>query len=410
MARIRGFLTSRRVAVALMLAVVVLLLVAGVLPGGPFVLSEGAGSSRLLRVLLLVLLAVSTLSIVMAIATQVRTVRGRFSGRAVPRPKATDAVRDAAGIALLLDRGWRPIPLEREDVTVYGRHRWSSWAGVVLHVGLVFLLIGLSAVLFTESRVVHVVRQGDEVGPDSPSFARYSGPLAGELRVPGTLKLEEVRPVYWESGALSDIASTLTDVATGAEIPISVNTVTRWNGVRIYQSQEFGRTFDLRIVGPGSEGGIVYRIDVPGAAAVGLPGYRDLEIDGIPYLLRLRSIEETSAQGVAPVLAVRFETSDGVSAQHELPVGEARMFADYRVTLVEYRYWEQIIFARQQGVVPTFIGVVLVLFGSIALYLFPASYVYVVREDDVTSVIVRMGRAADPVTAEEVDRIVEECR
>lgn len=395
---------------ALMVAVVTLLVVAGVLPNGPFVLLEGAGLARMLRVMLLVLLVVSTVAIVVTIARQIRTVRRRFSGCMVPRPKAEDIVRDEVSIERLTDRGWRTISSQHDAVTVYSRHRWSSWAGVVLHVGLVFVLLGLSTALFTESRVVYVVRQGDEVTPGSVTFADYSGPLARGLRVPGTLKLEDVRPVYWESGALRDIGSTLVDAASGTEIPISVNSVTRWNGVRVYQSQEFGRTFDLKIIGPGLDSEISYRIDVPGGGAVGLPGYRDLEIDGIPYLVRLRSIEETSTQGVSPVLTVRFESSDGTNMQHELSLGEEQVFSDYRVALLEYRYWEQIILARQWGVAPTFVGVVLVLLGSLALYLFPASYVYVVREGGVTSVVVRMGRAAGPVTTEEVNKIVEECR
>lgn len=379
------------------------------LPEGSFVLGEGIAAGRPFRIVVAVLLGASAVAICAALVVQIRSLRRRSRGGSLPRSSGREPAIDVVRAkAALISRGWACRDGADGESLVFTRHAWSRWSGVVLHIGLLLVMAGMSAVLVTESRTEYIVHEGELLDAFTPEYSRFRAPLGPDVTIDGALRLDRVQPVYWASGELRSLDSDFTDVGSGEPVRVSVNSVTRWSGARLFQNRQYGRVFDIRITGPDLQD-TVYRVEVESVPLIGTPAYRDLEVPGIPGTVRIRSIETNTPQGVVPVVVLRIEDAGTVLGQAELAEGSAVRIADYEVTLERQTYWQMVVLARQYGDEALMFGTLLVVLSSMSLYLMPAAAIYILADGEQQRLVMSGSRLARTVLKPEIEELLREC-
>lgn len=392
-----------------MVLLAAVLAIVSFLPEGSFLLAEGVDAGRPYRIAVGALLVVGAAAICAALFVQVKSLVRRSRATAVPRVSGREPQVDAECIvAALSARGWRAERRPDSGALVFTRHRWSRWAGVVLHVGLLMVMLGMSVVLLTESRDEFTLREGDVLDASAQPSVRVRAPLAPDVELRGALVLDRVVPEYWPSGELRSLDSEFTDATSGQALRVSVNAVTSWSGARLFQNRVYGRVLDVRIVGPYLPEA-VYRIEIESIPILGAPAYRDLEIPGIPGQVRIRSIENETSAGAVPEVTVRLEQDGVVTGQGTLPSASSVRISDYDVTLEGYSYWQTIVLVRQYGAEPLMLGTLIVMLSSLVLYLLPPVTIYVLADGGDHRLLVSGSRLAKAAYRLEVESLLKEC-
>ena len=392
-----------------MAAVALVLVAALFLPQGSYSLVSGVQRGGPLRMMLTLLLMMIVVAILAATIVQARRVYRRTRSDAVPRCSGREpAVRAGAARVVLRTRGWRERTLPGGAGFVFSKHSWSAWSGVILHVGLLLVMAGLAATVGTESRTEYLVRTGERLDGSAQVMSVSRAWLSGDTELAGALTLDKVVPEYWPSGELRAMNSYFTDVSSGEAVTVSVNTITRWSGGRLFQTRVYGRVLDVLISGPGLPE-TRYRVDVEGVPVIGAPGYRDIEIAGIPGEVRFRSIETQGHDGAVPRITIRLEEGGTVCAEEELVLGQPVDLAGYTATLDRYDYWQTVYYTQQQGAGMVIVGTVLVGLGSLAFYLIPYARIYILADGDTHRLIVSASKLARSAISPRVRAIIEEC-
>lgn len=401
-----GRLLTRALPVLVMMLLASVMILSFAAPQGSYSLGGGRGWSSVLQHTVLVLLAATAALIIAAMPRIVRSAAARYRHHAPPKVAADDAIASDGATNGLRRAGWRVV-LSTSGATRFSHHRWSYWSAVALHIGLVLVLVAAFAVFATESAGTLIVHQGERIDEGTMLGAPVNGILAEEPTMPGTLIGGPVTVEYWPQGGTRQLTAEHFDAVSGESVVVAVNSVTRWRGARLFPSQTWGRTFAIRVSSPGGSED-TYGIDVPAGVGVGEAGYRDLELPGMPYLVRLKSVEAWSGEGATPVLRLRLEAGGTVVAEEALSVATTRTVGPFEMQLLDAAStWQEVVVVRQSGVMPLMLGIALVALGSIALYLFPAADVWIVEDGDVSRIVVRAGGLARQRVQDEVTRILE---
>ncbi|MDO8881002.1 MAG: cytochrome c biogenesis protein ResB [Coriobacteriia bacterium] len=402
-------LTSRLLALALMILLVTVLAIVSLLPQGSLLLTEGAEAGRPFRTIVAVLLAAGAVAICAALVVQVRSLMRQTRRVVAPRLSGREPlVRTECVEAALTARGWRSQQLPDVDAVAFHRHPWSRWAGVALHLGLLLVMLGMSSVLLTESRSEYTLREGDVLDASAQPTMRFQAQLAPGIALDDALVLNRVDPVYWSTGELRSLDSEFRDTESGQILRVSVNSVTRWSGARLFQSRVYGRVLDVRIASP-ELAETVYRIEIESVPILGMPAYRDLEIPGIPGEVRIRSIETETSTGIVPEVTVRVEEDGIAKGQGTLPPAGMVTVAGYDMTLEGYGYWQTIVLVRQHGAEALIAGTFIIMISSLALYFLPSATVYVVADADGHRLILAGSRLARAAFKPDVEALLKEC-
>ncbi|MDO8848070.1 MAG: hypothetical protein Q7W51_06765 [Coriobacteriia bacterium] len=378
------------------------------LPGGSYTMESGGSTAGgALRVLVLGMLSLAALLIAVVLPRMMRRAVGRYRHSDPPHLSGTESAISVDAVGSLRRLGWT-VAAEGPDAVRLAKHRWSVWSPLLLHIGLVVVLASAFLAFASESRGVLVLHEGEQILAGTSLQGAVVGVLGSEPVLPGTILGGAVTPAYWPQGGTRQLTAEHVDVETGEPVVLEVNRITRWRGVRLFPSQTWGRVYYVRFDGAELSEQVL-QIDVPAGAGLGEAGYRDLDLGQSPYDVRLKAIENVSAEGaVQPTLVLRLEEDGEVAAQEELSLLTTATVGPYAVSLLSAdETWQEIFVVRQTGVGTLMVGIVLVVVGSVALYLFPPADVWVVKDGDVDRLVVRAGKLGQTGVADQIARAME---
>ena len=397
--------TSRSLAVGLMLALVSVLLLSLMVRGGAPSAPTDAGPNAVAFLapgvlglsqpssspLMLVLLSVLCLVMLVAAIQRVRVAWRRTTAPRRPRPGDGEQLEGAGEeiSSRLAARGWLRLPAaDPADVRLV-RNPWGYWAGVVLHIGLVVIVVSALVVTLTERRAVASLRVGDTVGPGSVFVAQKHGFLSGPLTLPAGLTLDDVRPAFGPSGDLAQITTTLADASTSDLFTVAVNRVLSWRGMRVYQSQEFGPAYQLTFARARAVLGAQV-VEMLVSSPAGSPTFRDVGMPWGPETLRVRSVVGApGASEVTATVTLRLVQAGKVLGETLLTPGTQAELGPYTVRLDSVTWWDRLIFVQDTGIPFLFLGFLLTGSAAVVLYAAPVREVYIARFSDHTELVYR---------------------
>lgn len=339
----------------------------------------------------LALLALATLSLLAVQVEQWRRVRRLWSARLEPSWFARAQFR-------------RELPLRRPPPA--GRLRRSGRAGLlgspVFHLGLlVVVLAGLARLLFYRDAAVRIL-EGETLAADPAAWqAQRGGPLSRPFALPAPLRLEEVRPARYESGALQQITARVALLgAPAADVrEISINAPIEVDGRSLHVLAGHGPAALLERRSPGGEQpSIVYleerEQDFRGRLV--LEGGREVRLRATVSAARPETVEARLLRG--PALLALTALQPGA----ELPLGGGES-----LRLVALPWWAQLSGSRDASRPFFFAGVAIAVAGIALLFGVVPVDTAVFVEGDRLVVALRAQRFA-PLFAERFDRMCRE--
>jgi hypothetical protein len=319
------------------------------------------------------------------------------------------AVAAADAAAILRRAGyhrWTPVGSSER----YVRDPWGLWGGFVLHLGLVVTVAMAIVVLSTESWAIIGLAEGEVLEPGEPWSNSEPGPLASDIVLRETLRLDRVTPEFWDTGAVRQISSDLTFLNPDggeAHFTIAVNGSRVRHGVRFYQEQVVGHAFLLEIDEGGGGAPRRERVDMVWPVATDEPAYHDLDLGGGDRLqLKYYTDSARASMTGRPQLWGRYARGEVRGESVILPVDAPVEVGPLTVELKMVLAWTNIIAVRDHGVPLLFAGFFLIFVGSTLIYLTVPREVFVTSDADGCTIQMRALRFPR-MCSEEFGRIAD---
>lgn len=280
------------------------------------------------------------------------------------------------------------------------RHPWGYWGSVLLHLGLVVVIAGSIAVVLTQQRGQLKLVVSEQYPAGKPLPQQEKNFLAEDFVLPFSIRLDAVRPTFWENDDTQDIISDLTFfMPDGAESShaIGINRITSFAGIRLFQRQRFGNAFLVVLQNSdGSPSEIL--LDLPYPKKRDKPAYGDFRFEEIPYLIKAKYYADAARQSmydVDPALTLRLMDWENIVGELTLRKGQQGSLGPYRVKLVEISRWTELIFVMIYGMPLVFSGFFLIILGAVLLFCTPPREFYVLQQKGKVYLGWRGGRFAD---------------
>ena len=425
------FLTARSTVIVLFIAISVVLLFASSVPqraslGGK--IPEWVGklpvSLQFISTLLgldnivgsswfAILVMLFWVSLVISTVSQFRATRmlvDRLPSAALPQECTRIGVSSDAFLGLAKAAGYR-LAGSSDGVYLYVKNRIGYWGNFLLHIGLVISVFFSLVYVLTQHRVL-VRLAGQEITRlTTDTVQEMQGIMSHRQRLPYSIVLKTLEPRFWGNDKQEYLASELyiTD-QLGAEpqrVSVALSDKSQYGPYIVYQSNDYGRTFDLEFVAGGETRR--ERLCIPYPPRRDKAGYGELAIPGTDLLLKGKfyaDVERKTMKLHEPPLTLRLFRGKELLGEVTLAPGGVGQLGPFAVRLVGSEWWTDILLDGTYGTAGIFTGFALILAGVLCSFcLVPREIV--VREAEGKLYVQHVVRRFAQFYREEFDDIIQ---
>lgn len=261
----------------------------------------------------------------------------------------------------------RELPLPGGHAAPPARFRRSGRAGLlgspIFHLGLLLVVgAGLARLLFFRDAGVRII-EGETLPPGPAAWQmQRGGPLSGPFALPDALRVDEVRPARYPTGALQQVAARVALVAGGRESArdVAINSPLEVGGRSVYILAGHGPAALLEHRRPaGAEEAVVYleQREQDFRGRLRLDGGREVRLRASVTADRPDALEARLLSGPALLAVTRLVPGD------ELPLGPGES-----LRLVALPWWAQLWGSRDASRPFFFAGVAIAIAGIALLF------------------------------------------
>lgn len=253
------------------------------------------------------------------------------------------------------------------------KHPWGYWGLPLLHLGLFVTIAAALLLVATQKEGVLRLSEKETHTPTSPWLYEDYGLFAKSFILPVAVRLESVVPEFWSEGGLKNISSNLVFIKPSGqttEMTTSTGSILQYNGLRIYQENEFGTNFHLLLTDRAGNKGIVV-LDIASPTTLDKASYGNFDFQEIPYHIKAKYYADAAGKtlsGNNPLLVIRLLAGNEVRGELSLRRGESGPLGPYEAKLVEITRWTGLIFWEKTGMPGIFGGIFIFSLGSLLYY------------------------------------------
>lgn len=367
------------------------------------------------------LVATAALSLAVSIRQQCRRV---LALRHAPPPVVSEpwhAVRvpprvTAGSLAEFMRKKGYRARKESDPTTVYARWPWGKWAGVILHVGLLLVILaGMTGLCLQQRGFLRSIEGGVTEGVMEDFLVTDLGVFRDRFDPGFRIRLDRFDHQYWEdTGQVRSLTSrvTLIPPETGPkEEMVAVNHPVRFGSVRLHQSFDYGYALGFSLRSPDGRENAGYFF-LRHSLTRNRPGRVDAQYPGTPYRFAVNFYPDISRDAYhlqRPIAMLR--VADMVSGREIFDglifPGSVIRVGEDRLHFVHVKRWSGLILERSPDMYPVYAGILFICLGGMMLFLFPAKEVYIARRGEDLAIWGATGRF-HPLFREEVERLVRE--
>ena len=291
------------------------------------------------------------------------------------------------------------------------KHPWGFWGNAFLHCGIVIVIIGSIIIALTQQQGKVNLTVDERFPAGKPLLYQENGLLAKNFTLPFDIRLDAVKPQFFENDYTKNLISNLTLFGPGEEVTshlVGINRTVNHEGIRIYQKQKFGNSFYILLHNSKGEVKRV-RLDIPYPKSRNKPAYGDFLFAEIPFQIKAKyfaDINKESMYDLDPVLTLRLMDDSNVEDELSLRLGLEGQLGPYRAQLLKITRWTSLICVRLYGIPLVFLGFFFIILGAFLIYCTPSREFYVQLQDDKLYVGWLPGRFAD-LYRDEYDQIMK---
>ena len=269
----------------------------------------------------------------------------------------------------------------QHDILRYVKHPWGYWSIFLLHLGMLIIITASLLNVAEGSRSVARLVESETKLPGTPWLYEEKGLFADSIVLHEAIRLKQLAFKFWPQGGLKELASVLTFLSPQGEtnnLPVSLNRVLSYQGLRIYQQARFGVITSVILKDPSKDSGLI-ALDFDHPRLREDPSYGDYDFAGIPYHIRARyfaDADKKSLQDDNPMLTLRFMKNNKVINEVSLKKGERGVLGTYEAQFVGVANWAEFVFFNPTGMAGVFLGFFVFALGSALHYFTPPRQIY----------------------------------
>lgn len=309
-----------------------------------------------------------------------------FRTQNVPNGGGLDITgRESLAESMIRLHGYLPVAAAA-DGKRFVKHPWGYWGNFFLHAGILIAIISSITILVTQKRGLVYLTAGETLETTPVWRVEERGLLATPMVLPARIRLDSFVPEFWETDDVKQLKSSITFLAadgTETRKTLAINDTFLLNGVKVYQSSNFGHAFYLEFTGP-EQGKYDYQLQIESPSHKDKAAYGNFDLPGIPFQLKAKyyaDAEKRGMDGNNPLLVLRLVSEGRVLGEVSLKTGESGQLGPYKVRLVHVGRWTGMIFVRTMGMGGIFLGFFLVILGGFLYYFTPPREFFLVKRD-----------------------------
>jgi cytochrome c biogenesis protein len=263
-----------------------------------------------------------------------------------------------------------------ERILVFSKNSINKWGGVIFHSGLFLIIVAAIIGLAFQKRGFVQVMEGEVLsGSDSDFLVKYMGLFSKRFDAGFKIHLSGFQHTYWDTGDIKSLESSVGVIQgnTTADYTIAVNSPLTINGVKVYQSSNYG--YALSFLLKSSTGKQVvthFLLDRPDS--IGRPAIGRSDFANTDYIFDMKfypDITKPSFYPSKPIVYLRvIERGTPVFDGLVIP-GQAVKVKNDILLFAAIRSWSGLIFAKNIGTNIAYAGFVIAIAGMIINYLLP---------------------------------------
>lgn len=406
MSRLKRFMVSRKTVISLIVLILIAVIAGYIFPqrfltspekiekwvqAHPYLspISDSLGLDHIYTTFwFAIILLFFSLSLSISVYDQMKIAwRQTFSTGGAPEGRTVEISeeKDSEVVQLLRGKGYFQLGKNHDDRR-FIKHPWGYWGKFLLHLGMAVVIASSLVILLTQKRGSLYLYEGETYYPGDEWTIEERGLLAGGFVLPMTVRLVSVISEFWETDDLKYLTSKIEFTVPGGKndkYELAVNRTLFYNGVKIYQSMNFGEAFFVEFSGErGERNGTILQISKPPDRT--RAGYHDFRFSWMKYVLRTKYFadsEKKSMDSANPLLVMRLASGRDVISEVRLKKGETGRLGPYAVRLADVKKWSGIVFVDITGMPGIFSGFFLVILGSGLAYFTPPREVILRRSN-----------------------------
>jgi cytochrome c biogenesis protein len=354
------------------------------------------------------------ISLILSAVSQFSVARS-FANRIPAAGSPHDSVRidvDDAVFAECVETAGYMLAGAKDGVRRFVKNRIGYWGNFLLHVGLVTVVLFSIVHMLTQHKVKArlVGQEVTRLTPDSVQELRGVIPL--QRSIPYTVVLNKLEPAFWENDQLMSLGSEL--YFTGKpggdpeRVAVALSDKAHFGSFLVYQSNAYGRAFDVILVSPGGERHRE-RLFLSYPPKRDAAGYGETAVAGTDYVLKGKFYADpghTSMTFRESPLALRLYRGKEVLGEISLLPGATGRLGPFHASLAQTEWWTDILMDGTWGTSGIFAGFAFVLAGVLCSYcLVPREII--VRKGDGGVYVQHIARRFAPFYREEFDKILQ---
>jgi len=280
------------------------------------------------------------------------------------------------------------------------KYPWGYWGNTLFHLGMVVVIIASLFISLTQKRGVVNLAEGEVFPPGGEWLVEERGLFAGNFFLPEAVRLESVRPEFWNTDDIkqeTSVVSFLGSEKQNTSYELKINTTVYHSGIRVDQSRAFGRTFLVLLTGEEGEKNPI-RLDIEQPQRRDRPSYDTFEFERIPFLIKAKYYADIDKQKIDsdnPLLTLRLLQFGKVIEELSLVNGQSGRIGPYEATLVGTTRWAGLVFTDIKGINLLFFGFFIIIFGGILTYFMPPREVQLKQTAEIWTFKWRASRFTD---------------
>lgn len=283
--------------------------------------------------------------------------------------------------------GYRALKYNTADAIKFIRNPWGYYGNTLLHAGIVFVVIASLYVALSGRQGSLILVEGATCDKRQPWSYSERGLMAKPLPMPGSVRLEKVSVGFDAKDQPSVVSSEISIFRDSGDIDrltATINTISYYQGMRIYHATQYGDAFTLEFTDP--EGVRHFeKLTIQQPVGLTLAGYGDFELPWLPYVLSVKYYADADKKSMVsnnPELVLRLLNGEREISRVSLTRGSSGVMGNYRVRLLGVEKWSKLIFVDITGMPLIFAGFAIIMLGGLIHYLAPPREIIAVRQQD----------------------------
>jgi cytochrome c biogenesis protein ResB len=304
---------------------------------------------------------------------------------------------------------------------VFSKNALGKWGGMLLHTGIFLVMLSaLLAFAFYKRGFVQIIKGDTFSGNHTEFLSKETGVFAGEFDVDFKTYLSLFTHAYQDDGLIKSLESTIMVIdkeGNTRRALLGHNEPCDVNGIRIYQSNNYGYTLSFVLVKDNGEE-VITHFNLDMKAKKGNPLRGETSFPSTDYIFDIAFYPDITGQTfyiTKPIVYLKIYriNSDKILFHGLLLPKQKIKIRDDTLTFSGIAEWSGLIFAQNPGIIIAYIGFLFSCAGAIILFGFPYKEICLsIREskDNTALFIYSSTRKYPAIFKEEVEKIANHIR